>query len=338
LLLTLGSALARDQIVDLVGEPSEDKSKPLISLTIGTRRARGPPVGADPLTPAGDPTLYGMRAPKIAAEALSEAACSGLYDGYAASAGLPSCRAAVAGYFSTRLPAAHALTAAEVFMTHGASGALSLALGAIANSGANVLLPRPGFPLYATLCEYYGIEPRYYELHAARGWTADCGALRALADNNTAALVVCNPGNPTGCVYGAEHLRALLAVARDIGAIIIADEVYAECANPLSARQMSGISTDSRRAQHRVGGRRALHADGVTQQRRACAQRGCRLQALPAAWLALRVAVGARPAEAAARRARAGGPTALDADDHRPHRVRAGGGAQAALLHPSRLA
>jgi tyrosine aminotransferase len=83
----------------------------------------------------------------VAAEALCEAANSGLYDGYAASAGLPSCRAAVAGHFSQRLPPGRELSAADVYMTHGASGALSLALGALANQGVNVLLPRPGFPL-----------------------------------------------------------------------------------------------------------------------------------------------------------------------------------------------
>ena len=169
-----------------------------------------------------------MRAPKLAAEALCEAVSSGLYDGYAASAGLPSCRSAIAKHFSERLPKEHALTTADVLMTHGCSAALSLALGSVANNGCNVLLPRPGFPLYTTLCEYYGIEPRFYDLHPAQGWMADPAAIKAATDANTLAIVVCNPGNPTGCVYTTEQLRAYIAVAKELGLFIIADEVYAD--------------------------------------------------------------------------------------------------------------
>lgn len=113
-------------------------------------------------------------------------------------------------------------------MTHGASQALSLALGAVANTGANVLLPKPGFPLYQTLCEYYGLEVRHYELRPERGWEADLRHVAALADARTAAIVVCNPSNPTGAVYSADHLRALLQVAAAAGAVVIADEVYAD--------------------------------------------------------------------------------------------------------------
>ena len=113
-------------------------------------------------------------------------------------------------------------------MTHGASQALSLALGAVANPGANVLLPKPGFPLYQTLCEYYGLEVRHYELRPERGWEADLRHVAALADARTAAIVVCNPSNPTGAVFSADHLRAMLAVAAAAGAVVIADEVYAD--------------------------------------------------------------------------------------------------------------
>ena len=120
----------------------------------------------------------------------------------------------------------------DVFMTHGASQALALAFGAVANTSTdgppvNVLLPRPGFPLYQTLCEYYGIQCRYYDLSPTANWEADPQQLVAIADANTVAVVICTPGNPTGCVWSTQHLRAVLSAARDIGAIVIADEVYA---------------------------------------------------------------------------------------------------------------
>ena len=182
-----------------------------------------------PCPTAGDPTAYGLRAPAAAADALATAAQSGLFDGYAHSSGLAECRAAVAAYHTARLPAgAKALGASDVLMTHGASQALSLALGAVANPGANVLLPKPGFPLYQTLCEYYGLEVRHYELRPERGWEADLRHVAALADARTAAIVVCNPSNPTGAVFSADPLRAMLGVAAAAGAVVIADEVYAD--------------------------------------------------------------------------------------------------------------
>jgi len=184
--------------------------KPLISLTLG------------------DPTVYGLRAPTCAGEALAAAATAHLHDGYAHSCGLPSARAALAVQASSQLPPGLHVSAADVLMTHGASGALSLALSAIANTGCNVLLPRPGFPLYATLCELHGLEPRYYDCLPERGWQCDPVQLRSLANADTVALVVCNPGNPTGSVYPPEHLRALLDAAKEIGAVVVADEVYAD--------------------------------------------------------------------------------------------------------------
>jgi tyrosine aminotransferase len=135
----------------------------------------------------------------------------------------------VAAYHSARLPpGCRPLGAGDVLMAHGASQALSLALGAIANPGANVLLPRPGFPLYQTLCEYYGLEYRHYDLRPGAGWEADLAHIASLADAKTGAIVVCNPSNPCGSAFSAAHLRELLAAAAAAGAVVIADEVYAD--------------------------------------------------------------------------------------------------------------
>ena len=186
----------------------------------------------DACTPrAGDPTAYGLRAHESAHEALATAAHSGLFDGYAHSSGLPGCRAALAAHMSAQLPPSRsgnpAVRPCDVFMTHGASQALSLALGALANENVNVLLPRPGFPLYQTLCEYFDIECRYYDLNPEKNWEANPDQIRSLADSNTAALVVCTPGNPTGCVWSPAHVEQVLDAAHDIRAVVIADEVYA---------------------------------------------------------------------------------------------------------------
>merc|ERR1719231_1061178 len=83
-------------------------------------------------------------------------------NGYQPSNGNAPCREALAAKFSvdSRPP----LSPNDIFMTLGCSEALSHAIAALAAPGSNMLLPRPGFPLCEILCEYHGIEARFYDL------------------------------------------------------------------------------------------------------------------------------------------------------------------------------
>eukprot|EP00928_Gymnodinium_smaydae_P027364 TRINITY_DN21189_c0_g2_i2.p1 TRINITY_DN21189_c0_g2~~TRINITY_DN21189_c0_g2_i2.p1 ORF type:complete len:358 (+),score=45.42 TRINITY_DN21189_c0_g2_i2:124-1197(+) len=145
-------------------------------------------------------------------------------NGYQPSQGNGACRKAIADAFS--VPGRPALTPDDVFMTLGCSEALSHCIAALAAPGSNMLLPRPGFPLCQILCDYHGIEPRYYDLNPNEGWQIDISSVRRLADENTCALVVNNPSNPCGSVFSREHLAEVLEAAEDLRLPIIADEVY----------------------------------------------------------------------------------------------------------------
>ena len=57
------------------------------------------------------------------------------------------------------------------------------------------------------MCLHAGLEPRYYDLLPERNWEVDVAQLDSLADEDTVALLICNPGNPCGQVFSEVHLR-----------------------------------------------------------------------------------------------------------------------------------
>jgi tyrosine aminotransferase len=96
----------------------------------------------------------------------------------------------------------------------------------MAAEDANMLVPRPGFPLYQVLCDYHGVEVRYYDLLASNNWEIDIDSLRSLVDDKTCALIVNNPSNPCCAVYSKTHLEKVMSFAQEAKLPIIADEVY----------------------------------------------------------------------------------------------------------------
>ena len=69
------------------------------------------------------------------------------------------------------------------------------------------MLPRPGFPSYESIARQIQLEVRHFDLLPEKGWEVDFESVEALADENTVAMVIINPGNPCGNVYSYEHLK-----------------------------------------------------------------------------------------------------------------------------------
>uniref|UniRef100_A0A914XN64 Tyrosine aminotransferase n=1 Tax=Plectus sambesii TaxID=2011161 RepID=A0A914XN64_9BILA len=172
----------------------------------------------------GDPTLTGTLPPSDAVlKALQEALMSEKYNGYGPAVGLVEVREALARHVTT--PEAP-VTAEDFILTSGCSHALELAIEGMANAGDNILVPRPGFPLYTTLMRPHGIEDRHYDLQMENGALVNLQHLESLIDERTRAIIVCNPSNPTGAVYSKAHLEAILRIADLYKVPVIADEIY----------------------------------------------------------------------------------------------------------------
>ncbi|CAH9107748.1 unnamed protein product [Cuscuta europaea] len=177
----------------------------------------------------GDPTVYScFHSPSLAQQAVSETLFSGKFNGYSPTVGLPQAREAIAEYLSGDLP--EKVSADDVFVTAGCTQAIETALSILAFPGANILLPRPGFPIYALCAAFRHLEVRYFDLIPEKGWEVDLDAVESLADKNTIAMTIINPGNPCGNVYTYQHLKQIAETAKKLKLIVIADEVYGHLA------------------------------------------------------------------------------------------------------------
>ncbi|KAJ3686123.1 hypothetical protein LUZ61_015287 [Rhynchospora tenuis] len=183
--------------------------------------------GPRPVIPLanGDPSVFpSFRTTPIAEEAIVEAVRSAQYNNYAPTNGLLSARRVVAEYLSKDLP--YKLSPDDVFLTAGCSQAIDITVSALARPCANILLPRPGFPMYEARCTYNNVEMRHFDLIPEQGWELDLEQVEKLADENTVAIVVCNPNNPCGSVFKYQHMEEIAKTARKLGLMVISDEVY----------------------------------------------------------------------------------------------------------------
>ncbi|KAF4378925.1 probable aminotransferase TAT2 [Cannabis sativa] len=177
----------------------------------------------------GDPTAYScFHTPNVAQDSVFNTLQSLNFNGYSPTVGLPQTRRAVAEYLSRDLP--YKLTSDDVFITSGCTQAIDVALTMLARPGANILLPRPGFPIYELCAAFRHVEVRHFDLVPQNGWEADLDSLEALADHNTVAMVVINPGNPCGNVYRYKYLEKVAEKAKKLKILVIADEVYGHLA------------------------------------------------------------------------------------------------------------
>ncbi|MBX5451639.1 pyridoxal phosphate-dependent aminotransferase [Thermogemmatispora sp.] len=120
------------------------------------------------------------------------------------------------------------VSAANIGVTVGGTGAVQLALLATVGPGDEVLLPDPGWPHYYRQLAIAGAKPVPYPLDPASGWLPDLRELERRVNARTRLLIVNSPGNPTGAVFPRELIAALLDFARRHRLLLLSDECYDE--------------------------------------------------------------------------------------------------------------
>lgn len=144
--------------------------------------------------------------------------------GYSDSKGIFAARKAVMHY--TQQQGIRGVTLDDIYLGNGASELIAMATNALLNDGDELLLPSPDYPLWTAVTTLSGGTAVHYMCDEANGWMPDLKDLRSKITPRTKGIVVINPNNPTGALYSVELLREIVAIAREHGLVILADEVY----------------------------------------------------------------------------------------------------------------
>lgn len=170
----------------------------------------------------GNPAPFGFEAPEaILADVMHHLPES---QGYSDSQGIYSARTAVAQFYQSR--GLREADVEDVFIGNGVSELISMVLQAFVDDGNEILIPAPDYPLWTGAVTLSGGTPVHYRCDEENAWMPDLEDIESKITENTHAIVIINPNNPTGAVYSKEMVEALVDIARRHQLVVFADEIY----------------------------------------------------------------------------------------------------------------
>jgi len=117
----------------------------------------------------------------------------------------------------------------DILITTGGSEALLLTCLSILDPYTEVIIPEPYYPNYTTFVHAAGGQIRALPTRPEEGYRyANRKRIESLITKNTRAIMITNPGNPTGVVLTEEEMRMIADVAKERDLFLICDEVYRE--------------------------------------------------------------------------------------------------------------
>ncbi|MYD42947.1 MAG: pyridoxal phosphate-dependent aminotransferase [Gammaproteobacteria bacterium] len=172
----------------------------------------------------GNPAPFGFLTPEGVARAVAQNL--GSSQGYVDAKGITSARQAIQRE-ADRIGIPH-VELDDIYVGNGVSELIVMSMQGLLNTGDEVLVPTPDYPLWSAAIRLAGGVPVHYRCDEAADWQPDMTDLRAKTSSRTVAVVVINPNNPTGAVYTRELLEVMLGWARQHSLIVLADEIYSK--------------------------------------------------------------------------------------------------------------
>jgi len=185
---------------------------------------------------------------------------------YSHSAGFEGYRNKLANYYKNHdIP----VNGEEIIITTGGSEALLFAMGSIADTGDEIIIPEPFYANYNGFATASGINIVPVESKIETNFALPpIAEFEKLITAKTKAILICNPGNPTGYLYTKEEIDQLAEIAIKHDIFLVADEVYREFAYD-GAKHYSVMSIDKLKDH-------AIMIDSVSKRYSMCGARiGC---------------------------------------------------------------
>lgn len=144
--------------------------------------------------------------------------------GYSDSKGIFAARKAIMQYSQEKGIAGVDIN--DIWVGNGVSELITLSLQALLNSGDELLIPSPDYPLWTAAATLAGGKAVHYRCDEGSDWAPDLKDMEAKITDRTVGLVVINPNNPTGAIYPRPVLEAIIELARRHNLIVFSDEIY----------------------------------------------------------------------------------------------------------------
>lgn len=210
----------------------------------------------------GNPAPFGFRTPVEVIQDMREQLPD--CEGYSDSRGLFSARKAIMQY--AQLKGLPNVSMDGIYTGNGVSELINLCMQALLDTGDEILIPAPDYPLWTACATLAGGTPVHYLCDEQADWNPDLADMEAKITPRTKALVIINPNNPTGAVYSKDVLEGIVEIARRHQLMIFADEIYdrlcmdeaehvsiASLAPDLFCVTFSGLSKSHMIAGYRIG-------------------------------------------------------------------------------------
>ena len=170
----------------------------------------------------GNPAPFGFEAPdEILVDVIRNLPTA---QGYCDSKGLYSARKAIMQHYQAR--GMRDVTVEDIYIGNGVSELIVQAMQALLNSGDEMLVPAPDYPLWTAATILNDGKAVHYDCRPENGFLPDPAQVEALVTPRTRALVIINPNNPSGATYPRALLEQLVAIAVKHGLLLMADEIY----------------------------------------------------------------------------------------------------------------
>ena len=145
-------------------------------------------------------------------------------EGYSDSKGMFSARKAIMQY--CQLKNIPNVDIPDIYTGNGVSELITMSMQGLLNTGDEVLVPMPDYPLWTASVTLAGGTAVHYMCDEQAEWYPDIDDIKSKITSRTKGIVVINPNNPTGALYPKELLEEIVEIARQNELIIFADEIY----------------------------------------------------------------------------------------------------------------